>query len=263
MAVPSILQRIIERKSREIADAKSSAALSQMRAQLNDAAPSRGFESALRQRQGHGPAVVAEIKKASPSAGVIREDFQPALIANAYAQAGATCLSVLTDRDFFQGEASYLQTARDACELPVLRKDFIIDEWQVYESRLMGADCILLIVAVLEQSRLQHLLELAKDSDMDVLVEVHDEAEMERALGLEHTLIGVNNRNLNTFTTSLATTERLQAMLTTEQLLVTESGIRTQNDVKRLQTCGINTFLVGEAFMRAADPGEALQRLFF
>jgi indole-3-glycerol phosphate synthase len=209
-----------------------------------------------------GPAIIAEIKKASPSAGVIREHFQPDAIASSYAASGAACLSVLTDRDFFQGDASFLQQARGACSLPALRKDFIIDPWQIPESRLMGADCILLIVAALEQSLLQDLLELAKESDMDVLVEVHDEAEMERVLVLEHDLIGVNNRNLNTFETSLATSERLQKMLDGDQLLVTESGIRTVDDVKRMQNSGINTFLVGEAFMREDDPGQALKRMF-
>jgi indole-3-glycerol phosphate synthase len=209
-----------------------------------------------------GPAIIAEIKKASPSAGVIREHFQPDAIASSYAASGAACLSVLTDRDFFQGDASFLQQARGACSLPALRKDFIIDPWQIPESRLMGADCILLIVAALEQSLLQDLLELAKEFDMDVLVEVHDEAEMERVLVLEHDLIGVNNRNLNTFETSLATSERLQKMLDGDQLLVTESGIRTVDDVKRMQNSGINTFLVGEAFMREDDPGQALKRMF-
>ena len=210
-----------------------------------------------------GPAVIAEIKKASPSAGVIRENFQAEAIAGSYQSAGAACLSVLTDKDFFQGDARYLQQARDACGLPVLRKDFIIDPWQVLESRVMGADCILLIVAALEQSILQELLQLAKESGMDVLVEVHDEPEMERALRLDHDLIGVNNRDLNTFRTSLAISERLKKMLSGDQLLVTESGIRTAGDVKRMRGSGIDTFLVGEAFMREADPGQALKRMFF
>ena len=197
------------------------------------------------------------------SAGIIRENFQPGEIALSYAQAGAACLSVLTDIDFFQGRPEYLQQARKACHLPVLRKDFIIDPWQVYESRLMGADCILLIVSALEQSMLQDLLNLANDTGMDVLVEVHDEAEMERTLQLDHDLIGVNNRNLNTFETSLATSERLKKMLSGDQLLVTESGIKTAGDVRRMQESGINTFLVGEAFMRETDPGQALKRMFF
>ena len=210
-----------------------------------------------------GPAIIAEIKKASPSAGVICEDFHPNVIAWSYAEAGATCLSVLTDKDYFQGHYQYLEQARGACALPVLRKDFMIDPWQILESRVMGADCILLIAAALEQTRLQDLLGLTKEIGMDALIEVHDEAEMERALLLDHDLIGVNNRNLNTFETSLATSERLKQMLPGDQLLVTESGIRTVDDVKRMQSCGINTFLVGEAFMREADPGMALRRMFY
>jgi len=263
MAVPSILQRILKRKSEEIAAGKSIASLEELVAQSRDCPSLRGFEHSIRQALRHGPAVIAEIKKASPSAGIIRENFQPGEIALSYTQAGAACLSVLTDIDFFQGHPEYLKQARKACHLPVLRKDFIIDPWQVYESRVMGADCILLIVSALEQSILQDLLDLAKDIGMDVLVEVHDEAEMERVLRLDHDLIGVNNRNLNTFETSLATSERLKKMLSGDQLLVTESGIKTADDVKRMQSSGINTFLVGEAFMRETDPGLALKRMFF
>jgi indole-3-glycerol phosphate synthase len=170
---------------------------------------------------------------------------------------------VLTDKDFFKGDAQYLGEARNACSLPILRKDFIIDPWQIFESRVMGADCILLIASALEQVQMEDLLGLAKESGMDVLIEVHDEDEMERALRLDHDLIGVNNRNLNTFETSLATSERLKNMLTGDQLLVTESGIRTAGDVKRMRDSGINTFLVGEAFMREKDPGYALKRMFF
>jgi indole-3-glycerol phosphate synthase len=232
-------------------------------AMARDCKPQRGFENGLRQALVKGPAVIAEIKKASPSAGVIREDFQPAAIAGSYESAGAACLSVLTDRDFFQGDARYLREARDACRLPVLRKDFMIDPWQVLESRVLGADCILLIVAALEQPVLQDLLNVAKESGMDVLIEVHDESEMERALRLDHGLIGVNNRNLNTFETSLETSERLKKMLVDDQLLVTESGIRTPGDVSRMLESGISTFLVGEAFMREPDPGVALKRMFF
>ena len=263
MTVPSILQRILHRKSEEIAIGKTVFSYSELAAQASDCAATRGFEHGLRLALQKGPAVIAEIKKASPSAGVIRDNFQPDAIASAYETAGAACLSVLTDQDFFQGEAKYLQQARGACSLPVLRKDFIIDPWQIPESRIMGADCILLIVAALEQALLQDLLNEAKGFGMDVLVEVHDEAEMERALLLEHDLVGVNNRNLNTFETSLATSERLKRMLTGDQLLVTESGIRTVDDVKRMQGSGINTFLVGEAFMREDDPGQALKRMFF
>jgi len=263
MAIPSILHRILQRKTEEIEAGKSISSMNELAAQSQDCPSTRGFELALRQALQHGSAIIAEVKKASPSAGIIREDFQPAEIAVSYAQAGAACLSVLTDQDFFQGKPEYMQQARKACYLPVLRKDFIIDPWQVYESRVMGADCILLIVAALEQSMLQDLLILAKETGMDVLVEVHDETEMERALRLDHDLVGVNNRDLNTFETSLATSERLKKMLSGDQLLVTESGIKNTGDVTRMQDSGINTFLVGEAFMREPDPGRALKRMFF
>jgi len=263
MAVPSILRDILQRKSEEVAAGKALVSMAELQARALDCAPTRGFEKGLRLALKKGPAIIAEIKKASPSAGVIREDFHPADIARSYQSAGAACLSVLTDRDYFQGDARYLCEAREACGLPVLRKDFIIDPWQIMESRVMGADCILLIASALEQPALQDLLSLAKASGMDVLIEVHDEAEMERALSLDHELIGVNNRNLNTFETSLATSERLKKMLTGGQLLVTESGIRTVGDVKRMQGSGINAFLVGEAFMREEDPGYALKRMFF
>lgn len=263
MAVPSVLRRILERKAEEIEAGKATEPLAELLARMRDCQPTRGFEYKLRKTIATGPAVIAEIKKASPSAGVIREDFQPAEIARSYESAGAACLSVLTDRDFFQGDASYLRAARDAVTLPVLRKDFIIDPWQIVESRVMGADCILLIAAALEQSLMQKLLDHARESGMDVLVEVHDEAEMERALQLDHDLLGVNNRNLNTFETSLATSERLKGMASDGQLLVTESGIKTAADVKRMQASGINAFLVGEAFMREDDPGSALKRMFF
>ena len=263
MAVPSILQRIQQRKAEEIAAGKALQTRAQQEEQVSACPSPRGFVNGLRQSLQDGPAIIAEIKKASPSAGVIREDFQPGAIARSYASAGAACLSVLTDRDFFQGDEKYLRQAREACPLPVLRKDFIIDPWQVLESRVWGADCILLIVAALEQALLKDLLAQAKELAMDVLVEVHDEAEMERALLLDHDLIGVNNRNLNTFETSLATSERLKEMLHGEHTLVTESGIKTRQDVMRMQSCGIDAFLVGEAFMREEDPGQALRRLFF
>lgn len=263
MAVPSVLQRILNRKSEELAIGKSVFSYTELAAQASECNQARGFEAGLRLALQSKPAIIAEIKKASPSAGVIRENFQPDTIARSYEEAGAACLSVLTDQDFFQGEAKYLQQARGACSLPILRKDFIIDPWQIPESRIMGADCILLIVAALEQPLLQDLLAVAKDFGMDVLVEVHDEAEMERALLLDHSLVGVNNRNLNTFETSLEISERLKEMLTGDQLLVTESGIKTADDVKRMQASGINTFLVGEAFMREDDPGQALKEMFF
>jgi indole-3-glycerol phosphate synthase len=235
MAIPSVLKRILLRKSEEIAIGKSNRSYADLAAMAKECPPPRGFEKSLRSALEKGPAVIAEVKKASPSAGIIREDFQPDDIARSYQSAGAACLSVLTDKDFFQGEAKFLQQARGACSIPVLRKDFIIDPWQILESRVMGADCILLIVSALEQTALQELLSLAKACDLDVLVEVHDEIEMERALSLDHELIGVNNRNLNTFKTSLATSERLQEMLSPDQLLVTESGIRTNADVMRMQ----------------------------
>jgi len=263
MAVPSILQDILDRKAEEVVAGKSATSSAELTARAKDRPAARGFERGLRRALQEGPAIIAEIKKASPSAGVICEDFHPNVIAWSYAEAGAACLSVLTDKDFFQGHSQYLEQARNACTLPVLRKDFMIDPWQILESRVMGADCILLIVAALEQGVLQDLLGLTRDLGMDALVEVHDEAEMERALLLDHDLIGVNNRNLNTFETSLKTSERLKRMLSGDQLLVTESGIKTADDVKRMQSSGINSFLVGEAFMREADPGMALQRMFF
>jgi indole-3-glycerol phosphate synthase len=263
MAIPSILQRILQRKSEEVAVGKSKYSFSNLAAQAKECSSPRGFERRLRAQLATGPAVIAEIKKASPSAGVIRESFEPDIIARSYESAGAACLSVLTDRDFFQGDDKYLQQARAASDLPVLRKDFIIDPWQILESRLLGADCILLIVAALEQAVLQELFQVARENDLDVLIEVHDEVEMEKALSLDHSLIGVNNRNLNTFETSLATTESLKEMIAGDQLLVTESGIRSADDVKRMQEAGINSFLVGEAFMREPDPGQALRELFF
>jgi len=263
MAVPSILKRIIERKLEEIAIGKSEYSESRL-LQLTDSSPApRGFERSLKRALLNGPAIIAEVKKASPSAGIIRENFQPDEIAQSYESAGAACLSVLTDRDFFKGDEKYLHQASKACSLPVLRKDFMVDAWQILESRAMGADCILLIAAALEQPLMRDLLIQSEELGMDVLVEVHDEVEMERALSLDHKLIGVNNRDLNTFTTSLSTSERLKKMLPAGQQLVTESGIKSVEDVKRMQASGINTFLVGEAFMREADPGLALKHMFF
>jgi indole-3-glycerol phosphate synthase len=217
----------------------------------------------LQQRVQQGNAVIAEVKKASPSAGVIRSDFRPAEIAASYATGGAACLSVLTDETYFQGHRDYLAEARAACLLPALRKDFIIDPWQVAESRCLGADCILLIVAALVPSQLEDLYGEAVEFGLDVLVEVHDEAELEVALELDdHCLLGVNNRNLHDFTTDLGTSERLKRMLPAERLLVTESGIRERADVERMRAAGIHAFLVGEAFMREDDPGLALKALF-
>jgi indole-3-glycerol phosphate synthase len=208
------------------------------------------------------PAVIAEIKKASPSKGVIRPEFDPAAIAKSYAKGGAACLSVLTDKDFFHGSEEFLRQARDACALPVLRKDFVIDPYQVYEARAIGADCILLIVAALGDAALLELSLLAAELDLDVLCEVHDAEELERALALPVPLVGVNNRNLRTFETSLDTSLELQELMEYDRIMVTESGIRTAEDVAMLREAGINAFLVGEAFMRAENPGRELQRLF-
>jgi indole-3-glycerol phosphate synthase len=263
MSVPSILHDILQTKSREVITGKAQTSTAALTVQLRGCAPTRGFETQLRAKLACGPAIIAEVKKASPSAGVIRADFHPDQIARSYEKAGAACLSVLTDRDYFQGSDKYLQIARNACSLPVLRKDFMIDPWQILQSRVLGADCILLIAAALEKSQLADLLAVSKEVGLDVLIEVHNEEELDSALQLDHQLIGVNNRNLNTFETSLATSERLKKMLPAEQILVTESGIKSVQDVQRMQAVGINAFLVGEAFMRESEPGEALRRMFF
>ena len=259
-----ILQRILARKVEEITARSQQVSLAELSARVADLPPTRGFAAAIESKIEAGlPAVIAEIKKASPSQGVIRADFDPAAIAMSYASAGAACLSVLTDADFFQGSEAYLQQARSACELPVLRKDFTIDAYQVYEARAIGADCILLIVAALGDTSLLELSLLAADLDLDVLVEVHDETELERALDIPAPLIGINNRNLRTFETSLDTTLQLRKRVGNERVLVTESGIHTPADVARMREAGIGAFLVGEAFMRARDPGAELARLFF
>jgi len=261
--VSDILERILARKVEEIAARSAKLPLAELSARVADLPPTRGFVAALEAKAADGlPGVIAEVKKASPSKGVIRADFDPAEIARSYAQAGAACLSVLTDRDFFQGAEDYLVAARESCALPVLRKDFTIDAYQVYEARAIGADCILLIVAALDDVALMDLTLLAAELDLDVLVEVHDEAELDRALELPAPLIGVNNRNLRTFETSLQTTLRLRERAGTERLLVAESGIHTPDDVALLRAAGIEAFLVGEAFMRAPDPGAELARLF-
>jgi indole-3-glycerol phosphate synthase len=228
------------------------------------AEPVRGFLTAMESRlAASDPAVIAEVKKASPSKGVIREDFDPPAIAAAYEKAGAACMSVLTDRDFFQGHEDYLVAARAACRLPVIRKDFIVDTYQVAEARAINADCILLIVACLEDAQMQELAHCAQELGMDVLVEVHDERELERALVLETRLVGINNRNLHTFETSLDTTFRLLPEVPSDLIVITESGIHTEKDVKTMRQNGVHSFLVGEAFMREEDPGEALKALFF
>jgi indole-3-glycerol phosphate synthase len=258
-----ILNRILARKAVEIQERIARTSLAEISARAADAPAPRGFVDALRARIVTGsPAVIAEVKKASPSQGVIRPDFDPAAIARSYAGAGATCLSVLTDVDFFQGADAYLQQARAACTLPVLRKDFTIDAYQVFEARVLGADCILLIVAALDDAVLLELSTLAHGLGMDVLVEAHDGAELERALTTPAQLIGINNRNLRTFQTSLETTLALRGQVPAERVLVTESGIHTRADVARMRADGVNAFLVGEAFMRAVDPGAQLRLLF-
>jgi indole-3-glycerol phosphate synthase len=258
-----ILQSILARKREEIAQRSAQVALREVIARAVDAPPPRGFVDALRAKIAAGlPAVIAEVKKASPSKGVMRADFRPSEIARSYAAGGAACLSVLTDVDFFQGADEYLQQARDACPLPVLRKDFTIDAYQVYEARMLGADCILLIVATLDDAALRELAALAMRLGMDVLVEVHDGAELDRALATEAPLIGINNRNLRTFETRLETTLDLLGRVPADRLLVTESGIHTPDDVARMRAADVHAFLVGEAFMRAPDPGAELQRLF-
>ncbi|NII09760.1 indole-3-glycerol phosphate synthase TrpC [Oleiagrimonas sp. C23AA] len=259
-----ILQRILTRKAEEVAARQQQIPLVELTARCADLPDTRGFGDALEATIHTGrPAVIAEVKKASPSKGVIRPDFDPAAIARSYEQHGAACLSVLTDAEFFQGSEDYLAQARAACQLPVLRKDFIVDPYQVFEARAMGADCILLIVAALDDAAMLELSMLAADLDLDVLVEVHDGQELDRTLSVPARLIGINNRNLRTFETDLDTTLGLRRRVPEERLLITESGIHTADDVQRLRKHGIEAFLVGEAFMRATDPGEALSRLFF
>lgn len=260
---PDILKKILARKKAEISDRSARITLQEMRQRAEAAPAARGFRGALQARIDQGKAaVIAEIKKASPSKGILREAFDPTAIAKSYARGGAACLSVLTDMDFFQGADAYLQAARAACALPVLRKDFTIDPYQVYEARALGADCILLIVAALDKAQLAELLQLANSLNMDVLVEVHDAAEMQRALAIPATLIGVNNRDLRTFATSLDTTLDLLADFPVGRLLVTESGIHSRADVKRMREHDVQAFLVGEAFMKADEPGEKLSELF-
>ncbi|MDT8319541.1 MAG: indole-3-glycerol phosphate synthase TrpC [Xanthomonadales bacterium] len=261
--MPSILKRILETKKQEVAARRYRDSQAKLSAMAADCPPARGFTGRIKTLAATGPAVIAEIKKASPSAGVIREDFHPAGIAEAYERAGAACLSVLTDEQYFQGSPDCLRAARAACALPVLRKDFIVDPWQVYETRVLGADCILLIVAALSAGQLQDLEGLARETGLDVLVEVHDETELESALATRASLVGVNNRDLHSFTTDLGASECLRPLLPGDRTLVTESGIHDRADVRRLQEADINAFLVGEAFMREPDPGAALRRLFF
>ncbi|HWS40109.1 MAG TPA: indole-3-glycerol phosphate synthase TrpC [Arenimonas sp.] len=259
-----ILTRILARKHEEVSLRKRNISPEQLIKHCNQMPEPRGFVEALRHKiQAGMPAVIAEVKKASPSKGVIRENFIPAEIAAAYAKAGAACLSVLTDVDFFQGSDAYLLQAIEACDLPVLRKDFIVEEYQIYESRALGADCVLLIVAALNDSQLHSYAQLAQMLQMDVLLEVHDANELQRALQVDVPMIGINNRNLRTFEVSLETTIKLKKKIPDSKLIVTESGILVRADVELMQSKGVHAFLVGEAMMRAQDPGKELQALFF
>jgi indole-3-glycerol phosphate synthase len=258
-----ILDKIVAVKHQEVVAAKKRKSLEAMRADAESRVLTRDFVGALRAKIAAGkPAVIAEVKKASPSKGVLREEFIPADIAQSYAEYGAACLSVLTDVQFFQGSIDCLKQARASCQLPVLRKDFMVDAYQIYESRAMGADCILLIAACLDDAQLQEFEAMARSLDMAVLVEAHDGAELARALRLKTPLVGINNRSLKTFEVSLDTTLTLKAQVPADRILVTESGIHTRDDVLRMGAAGVNAFLVGEAFMRAPEPGEALEALF-
>jgi indole-3-glycerol phosphate synthase len=258
-----ILEKIVAVKHQEVAAAQRRKPLAAVRADAESRVLTRDFVGAMRSKIAAGhPAVIAEIKKASPSKGVLREEFIPADIAQSYAEHGAACLSVLTDVEFFQGSVDFLKQARASCQLPVLRKDFMVDAYQIYESRAMGADAVLLIAACLDDAQMKDFEAIARNLDMAVLVEVHDQAELERALKLQTPLIGVNNRNLKTFEVSLDTTLSLRAQVPADRILVTESGIQTRDDVLRMGAAGVGAFLVGEAFMRASEPGEALASLF-
>lgn len=261
---PTILRRIVSRKWEEIDQRQRSRTLADLKAMAGDQPPTRGFANAMARQIGRQqPAVIAEIKKASPSKGVLRNPFEPAAIAESYAGAGATCLSVLTDADFFQGHEDYLQAARAACDLPVIRKDFMVSPYQVIESRAIGADCILLIAACLTRNQMQELEGLAHEAGLDVLVEVHNGDELDDALTLTTSLVGINNRNLHTFEVSLDTTLQLHQRIPSDRLTITESGILGRDDVIAMTGQGIYGFLVGESFMRAEDPGRQLSALFF
>ncbi|WP_339339382.1 indole-3-glycerol phosphate synthase TrpC [uncultured Oceanicoccus sp.] len=264
MGTPTILKKIVERKYEEIAECSATNSMSDLQRQIKAQSPCRGFVQAMADKLAAGQsAVIAEAKKASPSKGVIRESFDPAAIAASYEQGGAACLSVLTDKDFFQGSEAYLQQARKACSLPVIRKDFIVDPYQVVEARAIGADCILLIAACLEDQQMAELDAAAKELNLDVLIEVHNREELDRSLGLGNTLMGINNRDLNTFETSLDTTFDLLPHIPADRIVVTESSIHTAGDIAAMREQGVNAFLVGEAFMRAEQPGDKLRELFF
>ncbi|MDH5229058.1 MAG: indole-3-glycerol phosphate synthase TrpC [Gammaproteobacteria bacterium] len=261
---PDILKKILKRKLEEISEREKRVSFDELQVQARESADTRGFVNAMQAKLAQGQsAVIAEIKKASPSKGVLRENFHPAEIARSYASHGAACLSVLTDVDFFQGADAFLQQARAVCDIPVLRKDFIVDPYQVYEARVLGADCILLIVAALTDRQLQQLTSLAQQLKLDVLVEVHDAEELQRALRLNLPMVGINNRNLRTFDVSLQTTIDLLDQIGPDTIVVTESGILNGEDVATMRAHHVNSFLVGEAFMRAVSPGEALEKLFF
>ena len=261
MMQDDVLAKICADKRAEIALRQSERPLEQIKAEALAARPTRGFARALMNASITGVGLIAEIKKASPSGGLIRTDFDPVALAQAYEKAGAACLSVLTDEKYFQGTTAYLEAARAAVKLPVLRKDFMLTDWQIYESRAMGADCILLIMAALEDGQAHDLGELARALDMDVLVEVHDEAEMQRALMLETPLLGVNNRNLKSMVTDIATTEALSALCLPDKFLISESGIKTNADIERLRKVGVLGFLVGESLMRQEDVEAAVHNL--
>jgi indole-3-glycerol phosphate synthase len=264
MNTPTILKKIIERKWQEVKEHSARVSINELHAQARAQDECRGFKQALTQKIANGqPAVISEIKKASPSKGVLREHFVPKEIAKSYEAGGAACLSVLTDVDFFQGSDDYLIQARAACALPVLRKDFMVDPYQIVEARAMGADCILLIVSALEDAQMKELDDCARELGMDVLVEVHDEAEFNRALTLPAPLLGINNRDLHTFELTLDTTFNLLDKVPQGTLLVTESGIMGAGDVRAMRARGVHSFLVGEAFMRAEDPGTHLKNMFF
>ncbi len=259
-----VLDKIMAHKAEEVAHLKRQVSLADVSAKAGDTAPSRGFVSALNESLNAGrSAVIAEVKKASPSKGIIRADFNPASIAEDYQKYGASCLSVLTDAEFFKGSAAYFDQARQACTIPMLRKDFMLDDYQIFESRAMGADCILLIAAALEDGLMQDLNGRAQELGMDVLVEVHNHDELERGLALDTRMIGINNRNLRNFETSLNTTIDLLEHIPSDRVVVTESGIHTADDVALMRENSVNTFLVGEAFMRVDEPGQKLTELFF
>lgn len=261
---PTILRKILARKAEEVAARQAKASLGSLESRISEQSPARGFASALASRVAAAePAIIAEAKKASPSKGVIRADFKPAAIAESYQRGGATCLSVLTDVDFFQGADEYLQQARAACDLPVIRKDFTVDPYQVVEARAIGADAILLIVAALADDQMRELAATAREFGLDVLVEVHDRAELERALELETQLVGINNRDLHSFEMRLETTFDLLPHIPADRVVVTESGIHTPEDVALMREREVHAFLVGEAFMRAPEPGEKLRELFY